>query len=854
MSKYHKLLVLIIVLVAYASWLAVGGAKYVFSGPKAELRQGLDLAGGVRVVLEAEDGYKKDLSAEKMNAAKKVIARRVDKLGVTEPKVQVQGQDRIIIELPGLKDKKKALEEIQRTDRLEFYWMRDLTTRRNPMGQWEMLDPDTDADGNEVYSFRNRASQEVIKGDTPENKELILYKVANARHDVKNPDGREPILTGDHLKPNARATLNQGQPVIMIEFNKEGAKIFREFTRKHVEDILAIFWGGEILTAPRINEAIPTGSAIISGFASLEEANQVAQSLNAGALPIPFKIVQQDVVEATLGQETVNQAKIAGIIGIILVIAFMLLYYRLPGLLANIALVIYALLVFATFKLLNQTITLPGLAGFILSIGMAVDANILIFERLKEELQSGKTLRASIDAGFARAFTAILDSNVCTWITCAVLYMLGTGTVKSFAVTLALGVAFSMFTAITVTRTFLHLMVSIPAVQKPWLFGLSTSWVSRLGWQFNIIGRRNIYLAISGLFIVASIGFYIANFTINGHGLKPGIEFKSGTSIQAQFKKPVTVTEVTKMMADLGVKSEVQISKADGATTAFIRTDLNPTDAADSVKLTEIEDTLKGQIVEGKTQIMSVGPAISSELTYNAILAVILASAAIIIYLSFRFAIGGFLNGLKFGVIAVCALVHDAILMVGLFAATGLLLGWEVDTLFVTAVLTIIGYSVHNTIVIFDRTRENLRHRLRGEDFSALANRSILQTLSRSINTSLTIVFVIVALIAFGGPIIKQFYIALLLGTVVGTYSSVFIANPLLVIWEGVAARRNSGATRRKSVEDRPMVSVERAKELKPMMEATGMVPPSDDSEESIEKVITGDQVKVKPKKKKKRF
>jgi SecD/SecF fusion protein len=523
----------------------------------------------------------------------------------------------------------------------------------------------------------------------------------------------------------------------------------------------------------------------------------------------------------------------------------MLLYYRLPGLLADIALVIYALLTFAAFKLLNVTMTLPGLAGFILSIGMAVDANILIFERLKEELRSGKTLRAAIDAGFSRAFTAIFDSNMCTAITSFILMWYGTGPVKSFALTLVIGVAISMFTAITVTRTFLHLLVSIPATQKPWLFGLGTSWFARTSRQLNIVGRRNLYFVLSGALIAVGLFFYFTS------GLKPGIEFQSGTSIQATFKQPVTVTEVSRMVSALDVKNSVQISNG---RTAFIKTSLDP--EKDEEKINQVEQMLAQRAEPGKMQVSSIGPVISSELTRNAILAVIFASVAIVLYLSFRFAIGGFLNGLKYGVSAVIALIHDVLIIVGLFAATGYFLGWEIDTLFVTALLTIIGFSVHDTIVVFDRIRENLRHRIKGEDYEGLANRSILQTISRSINTSLTVVLTLVALTAFGGPIIRHFYIALLVGIISGTYSSIFNATPLLVVWEGITGRSRAAAGRRRLAEDKPLVSVDRARELKPLMEATGMAPNNGEADDVQEPSTTVRQtrVKVKPKKKKRRY
>lgn len=829
-SRYHKLLLLIIALV-------VGAAAVVWKMP---MHQGLDLAGGIRVVLEADE---KDLPrkaserAEKMSAVVKVITNRVEgTLGVAEPKVQLQGTNRVIVELPGYKDKEQAIQTIKSTDRLEFYWLRDVKTDRNPSAKWEMM-RDEDKNGNEVYSFVNQATSEVLKGDTPEGREQILKQVVKAEKYV--PGGVEPVLTGDHLKAESKGALSQGKPVMVIHFTPEGAIIFRDFTRRHVGDILAIFLGDNIQTAPTINEPIMRGEAEVSGFNDLKEAQEQANFLNAGALPIPLKIAEMSSVEATLGRETVDQALMAGIIGLILVGLFMLFYYRLPGLIADIALCIYALLTFAAFTGFKVTMTLPGLAGFILSIGMAVDANILIFERVKEELKSGKTLRAAIDAGFSRAFSAIFDSNMCTIITSIILMWFGTGSVKSFAFTLSIGVVISMFTAITVTRTFLHLLVSLPWTQKPWLFGLKTSWVERQevagGRGLNIVGKRNIYFVLSGLLIATGLVFYFSS------GLKPGIEFQSGTSIQVTFKQPITVTEVTSLVSSAGVKSDVQISDKK---TAFIRTALNP--ETDASKINDVQSALKGKIDPSMTQVSSVGPIISTELKQKATLAVIFASIAIIIYLSFRFAVGGFVNGIKYGMSAVATLIHDVLITIGLFALAGRLWGWEIDTLFITALLTIIGFSVHDTIVVFDRIRENVRHRLKGEDYEALANRSILQTFSRSINTTLTVVMTLAALVAFGGPIIQRFYIALLVGIIAGTYSSIFNATPILVVWEKIASARKAGG-QRKAAQDKPMVSARDLKPMVPSVSGNG-IDAGDETDDAT------DRVKVKPKKKKKRY
>ncbi len=880
MSKYNRILVFILILIAGAIWIVAGGKKVIAPG-NWEVRKGLDVAGGIRVVLEVEGKDKAKIAEDpgKMAAVIEVIRNRVKGMaGVADPHVRLQGKDRIIVELPGISNREQALEDIKSTARLEFFYMPDLKTENNPGAKWEILKSDTDPNtGEETYSFRNTQTQEIIKGDTPEGREEIMLKVVNAYDPVKNPDGQQPLLTGDDIKANAKSAFSSSyerRPVIHVEFNDKGARIFSEFTRKHVGDIVGIFLGGRILTAPVINEAIPSGSAEISGFRSLRDATNKADFLNAGALPVSLKQVAIDSVEATVGKETVNQSLMAGILGLILIAVFMLIYYKLPGLLADIALAIYALLTFAAFKVIGVTMSLPSMAAFILSIGMAVDANILIFERLKEELSSGKTLHAAIDAGFSRAFTAIFDSNACTVITAAVLMWLGTGPVQSFALTLIIGVLISMFTAITVTRTILHLVVNIPWVRKPSWFGLGRSWFHN--WQPNIVARRNWFFGISGLIIVPGLVFVVLNWVTLGTPLRPGIEFKSGTSVQMtfqrttlemNFKDPVTEPLLRRALADNGVNGEVKLTGEQSATlvvalgskdsdkirelkdsisknVATIVGDVKQTSAGPTSPLVagEIVRTLKGMGIDSTAEIsgkdttfittslpptaekqinaletklqekygtakistQGVGPSVSKELTQKAVLAVLIASMLIIIYLSFRFAKGGFASGMKYGTSTVIATFHDAIAIVGVFAVLGYFLKWEVDTLFVTALLTVIGFSTHDTIVVFDRIRENLRHGTKGQSFAELSNSSILQTFSRSINTSLTVIFPLAALLILGGRTLHEFYIAMLIGIVVGTYSSIFNATPILVIWEGIASRMAGNQRKR---DDKPLVS-----------------------------------------------
>lgn len=781
MSKYHWITLGVL-------GLAIISGIIFFNIPFVK---GLDIDGGMRVVLEVDkekafDWAKDNLAQrrEQMETAQNTIQSRVKGIqGVSEPQVVLQGEDRVIVEIPGVKNPEDALDRIKSTASLEFYYLRNVQSLNDTEAEWKMNASGADA---KSYTFVNSVTGEVI--DSEKQPVEVLEKVVNYK---KYP----PELTGKDLIANAKSTINpsNNSAVITIEFNQKGTKKFADFTRKHVDDLLAVFFDGKLLTAPKINEPIVDGNAEVSGFQSLKEAHRTAVFLNSGALPVPLRIIAQDTVEPTLGLETVNMVIHAGIIGLILVILFMLGVYRLPGFIASVALCLYAVFTMAIFKLLNVTMSLPGVAALIISIGMAVDANILIFERLKEELKSGKTLHAAIDAGFGRAFTAIFDSNMCTAITCAILMHYGTPSVQSFALTLLIGVAISMFTAITATRSILHLFVSVDAFHKPWWYGISSD-VTKKPLSWNIIGKRKLYFWLSGILIIPGVILLII------FGLKLGIEFKPGSTFQYTFKQAVSIKDVKDIASTVSESNEVQIGKAkDGQNKiAYIKLP-NPNKSSEIMNTQGRELTKKLDEGIGIAKrddndkpvadlSSNVDPTISKELTSKAILSVIVASLAIILYLTSRFAIGGFVQGLKFGVCAVIALLHDTLFILGMFAILGKYFGWEVDSLFVTAVLTVIGFSVHDTIVVFDRIRENLRHRLRGEAFEDLCNRSILQTITRSIYTSFTVVLTLTTLIVLGGPLLRHFYVALLAGIIIGTYSSIFNAAPLVVVWNNMTS------------------------------------------------------------------
>jgi SecD/SecF fusion protein len=741
--------------------LLAGAVFVVVTRPTSK---GLDIQGGMRVVLRAKiEEVPKGVqwTPDKLDMVANILRNRVDNMGVSEPLVQaVQGENRVIVELPGLRNKEEALEKIKSTARLEFRFVPEFED-----GTWTTRQ--------ETDKFGNDQPYETIlnRDGKPVSTEELQARVFD----------KEPLITGDKLKPNAKADIGTGSPVVHFEFmdGPEGKQKFEEFTRSHINKRLAVFLDKRLISAPTIEGVIP-GQGIIQGRFTAEYASSLANLLNAGALPVPLEQQHTTTVEATLGNQAVKQTTLAGIVGLALVLVFMLIWYRLPGLLADFSLILYALFTFAVFKLIPVTLTVPGIAGFILSIGMAVDANILIFERMREERQSGKSLRAAIETGFKRAFTAIFDSNVCTVITCGILYWLGTGPVRGFALTLAIGVLVSMFTAITCTRTFLLMAAGSGLGQNDGLFAVGRGFHPRL----NVSKRMGLWFGLSGL--MAAVG--IAAIAMGG--IKPNIEFTGGTEITAQFTRPVSSAQISSALSALGHR-EARIQLAEN-NTAFITTKRLEATEGEAVKA---EIAKLGGSVQGES---TVSGAISSELTINAIKAVLFASVLIILYLALRFSIPNFIEGLKYGSCAVAALIHDVVVLLGAMAIFGMLFNWQIDSMFVTAMLTVIGFSVHDTIIIFDRIRENLHHRARGETFAEVADRSIEQTFSRSVRTSGTVVLTLLALLVFGGPVIKVFVAAMLIGIVSGTYSSIFNATPLLVLWKRKSGDREvamAGAT-----------------------------------------------------------
>jgi SecD/SecF fusion protein len=816
--------------------LLAGLAGYLFA--TQPIRRGLDVQGGLRMTLRAEieklsPEERKLWTPERMRTVIDILSRRIDSLGVIEPTIYQKGDTEIVIELPGFTDEQEARDLLQTTARLEFRYLKDVRTDKQPAGRYRILEEQNTDD---VVRFVDLTSPDgkVIEPGMPEYQKII--------------ESSPLIVTGDELK-RAEVVSQAVSPEVQLIFNREGQDKFARASSLYLREHIAIVLDNKIISAPVIRSP-NLRDPVIEGKFTLREATRLRDLLNAGALPVSLSLESINRVEAILGAQAWERIIQAGIIGFIAVAVFMALYYLLPGIISVIALGLYVLFATAIFKSLGVTFSLPAIAGIILSIGMAIDANILIFERLKEELRLGKTLLAGLDAAFKRAFPAIFDSNLSTILICLILYSFGTGPVQGFATTLGTGVAISFFTAIFCTRAMLYTLVGLGVHPSERLFGLRRQFGQEVGEQlgaakdrFDFVNKRGLYYAISGVAILIGLVFW---FGLGG--LKPGIDFAGGSELvlqrpvpgatQPKTEQPPAQSEQVRQQPPAATQdTQTQRPPAQGeqaqqqppaatqgnqqqqppAPPAALPEPVNANLAqvlsllrqagfekvgalfgegnrqlivhvadADADSQQKIVDALKPL---GELQVVSfasISPRVREETVRRAVTAVMLSLIAILLYIAIRFSIEGGWSGFKFGIAATIALAHDVLIMVGGAAILGYLLGWEINALFITALLTLVGFSINDTIVVYDRVRENLRQRARGETFATIVNRSLNQTLARSINTSLTLLLVLVALVVWGAVTqdLRFFYVAMLIGVIAGTYSSIFIASQIMVGWQ----------------------------------------------------------------------
>ena len=788
---------------------------------KRSLNLGLDLQGGIHLVLEVKtEGMEQQEAQDAVAQAQEVIRNRVDQFGVAEPTIQRQGENRIIIELPGVQDVQRAKDLVGQTALLEFQLLEPAEDRTRLIQRIDqVLAPQKEeeeeedlllsstAESTPLSSMLSGAGEDLtVSGrdlqrvknlfNTPEARELIPADVEFLFS--SKPAGAEgnefyflylvrkkPEMTG-HMIQDAFVSIGQvveymGQPIVNFSTTDEGVRLFSRITGSHIGERMAIVLDESVYSAPTIQNKISEGRGIITGSGTQEEAKDLAIVLRAGALPAEVEIIEDRTVGPSLGRDSIEQGKTAAIYSMVLVVIFMVLYYRAAGLIADCALLLNMLFIMAVLAGFHATLTLPGIAGIILTIGMAVDANVLIFERIREELRSGKTVRAAIDSGYGHALSAIIDANVTTFLVGIVLYQFGTGPIRGFALTLCIGIISSLFTAFFVTRTIFDLIT-----RKSEQSGLSIGPIALFS-NLNIrfLSLRNIGFGTSAAVLLIGI---VSILGING--IRKGIDFAGGTLLELHFDPAVQVEDIRSQLGRVPVgDAEIDLSKSEikqfgSENDILIR-------VSESGAGTEVADGIMGVLESGFADNIEemewirrqekVGPKIGSELSNAAVRAVLVALALILIYMAWRF------HRFLYGIAAVVALFHDVLITLGLLS----LFDIEITLAVVAALLAIVGYSLNDTIVVFDRIRENL-HTARRQGFDGTVNQSINECLSRTLITSATTLMAVLVLMIFGGEVNRDFTITLMIGVVVGTYSSVFVASPVLYLGQQRAAAKGS--------------------------------------------------------------
>jgi SecD/SecF fusion protein len=577
---------------------------------------------------------------------------------------------------------------------------------------------------------------------------------------------RRPEMTGttiaDATFQHAQGGLNAGEMEVGLTFKGIGPKEFARVTGANIGKQLAIVLDSVVYSAPVIQGRIPNGRASITGVGSVTEAKQLAVVLRAGALPVPMNIVELRSVGPTLGEENIRKGLFAGVAALLLVAVFMAWYYRTAGLIANIALLLNMVLIFSVLSAFQATLTLPGLAGIALTIGMAVDANVLIFERIREELRAGKAIRIAVDTGYKKALSAILDSNITTFGTAAILYYIGIGPIKGFGLTLMIGLAASMYTALGVTRLIFDLVLAKREARGV-SFGHGFAWFHKVDLQ--VVSKMRYYVGATLVITLLAVG------AVGVRGLNLGIDFTGGHMYRAKFEQTPDVESVRKAIASAGL-SQPKVQSFGTQSENRLLISLQKVEN-DSAALAAIKLAIVPGIIEGED---TVGPSVGSDLRWAAIWSIIGAFILIILYIWVRFG----RNGLGYGIGGVLSALHDGIVTVGLFA----LFGYEMNLPFVAAVLTVIGYSLNDSIVIFDRVREQTSIAGSRDTFAQRVNNAGNQCLSRSVMTHVTTLFTLITLVWLGGSSIRDFAVAMLIGVVVGGYSTYSVASPFVVWWD----------------------------------------------------------------------
>jgi SecD/SecF fusion protein len=833
-DRRRNVFVLLVVLGLIAASIAVIVSK--------STRLGLDLQGGVQLVYEASPTKQQPtVTPDGLDRALDIMRERVDALGVAEPELQRSGSSQIDVSLPGVKNAERAERQVGTTAQMYFYdWeanVLDEDCKTNPeqvnggqqpisglynavkiASKCEPQIDDNNTTAGLFYAFDKKSHDPINDGVPEENREdleqdLDAQNLTDTAEILEVPEGiivlrdedrrppeqqergevdnwwvlqDNPVLGGSDIK-NPEQNFEGGSggpPVVTMEFTDKGRNAFAETTREIAQrgaDNAAINGGlqdpiaashhfairldNELISTPYINfrenpDGIDSSQAEISGGFTIQSAQDLARLLKIGALPLKLDLISRSQVSATLGQQALDQGLVAGIAGFAVVALFLVVFYRVLGVIAVLALGVYALYFFALIKLIPITLTLPGIAGLILTIGVAADANIVIFERVKEEIRHGRSISAGIAQGYKKGFATIIDANIVTLLVAFILFILATAGVKGFAFVLFVGTCVSLFTAVLATQAILLSLRGTRLLRRPSALGAGKK---RKPITFDFMGASRWFFTMSGLILL------VCTLAIGANGLNFGIDFESGTRITAALERSASVEQVRDAISPAGF--------GDAKIQTIENEELGPNvvQISDEVsgRTTQVTDALQSEFgVRGQPEVSEIGPTFGESVANSALIAIIASLSVISIYIALRFE-------WKFAVPVLIALMHDILITAGVYA----LVGREVTTSTVAALLTILGFSLYDTIIVFDRIRENMP-RMPSAAFSQIVNRSMSEVIVRSLATSFCTALPVVALLLFGGETLKDFAFALLVGTLSGTYSSVFIAGPLLVHWK----------------------------------------------------------------------
>lgn len=749
-------LFLVLVMIAACGFVSWKGVGEKHEGSAQNIKLGLDLAGGVSITYQAKGDTPSD---EDMKDTVYKLQKRVEVYS-TEAEVYQEGANRISVEIPGVYDAEEVLNNLGNPGSIGFYEMVTTASEEDDASK----DSETESE-KETESAKETESEK----ETEDTKESEAVDTDGVTDEIEAAmPGFNKVLDGnDVVTADVRTEADEyggNKYVVYLQLTSEGTQKFAEATKRNLNKPIYIIYDGQIISYPMVNAEITDGIAVIEGNFTYESANSLATTIRLGKLKVELEDVHSTVVGAKLGEDALETSLVAGAIGVGLVIIFMIVMYLMPGLASGIALLLYLTMMLCFLNALDVTLTLPGIAGIILSLGMAVDANVIIFTRIREEITAGHSVRTAINMGFKKAASAIIDGNVTTLIAAAVLYMMGTGPIKGFATTLALGIVLSMFTAMVITRIVINAFYAM-GIRGEKFYGRQKKTK-----VFNFLGKKAIFFAIS----IIAIGIGFVAMGVNGatgkKALNFSLDFTGGTSMTIPFNEYVDTKseggdDLRAIIKEKGQTTDVQLQNVQNSNEVIVKTPVLTKDKRADVKAAIAE---KYGIDENSIAEESISAVVSDEMQRDAVLAVLISGVFMLIYIWIRF------KDVKFGASAVIALLHDVLVVLMVYAVVRI----PVGNTFIACMLTIVGYSINATIVIFDRIRENRKLMVK-EPVEAVVNASISQTISRSINTSLTTFITIFVLYLMGVTAIREFALPLMAGIICGAYSSICITGAL---------------------------------------------------------------------------